>query len=980
MPKYQTYGQYDARKDEFPESAEKVLRAGEEAASGDFGKDAVSSEKLEKDEQQGFYNSTAREANKREGLYQGSGLATALNGARGRSKGGSFMKRRAPLIAIIALIGGMAVGIGFSQVLMPFHVIESLTEVTDGAFTARAARMPSLAKWIFNMETQDVFTESTPRIKSLLTGEHYRFRSNIESNKVKARLADEGIDVDTSSGKTVLNYHQADGSVRTVTADDYAELWRSDADFRNKMNRGGRSFLGRIAAHIDLTLANFLSSHNLTKNLFKGWINKVYEAEGQTARLHSVIEERKSSTLGDVDAGTGKSNIDEDDKIGSIQQIGDEEGPKKINPKTDTDADLKGKYTDMIANVASITTSAVCGAAAVASAVTAAKLVIAYSNARGTFSAQAEGVDKVKAGMGNTSPINAIADEMMAKDENGKTMLQSEQMKWAISGGAYTPNKNAEDVVSNSQDAMLRGTGGIFDGLSGFWNNLGTIGSSTKWIIGCAAANVATATISIIANIATAGMFSFGKFALTAVAGIGLSVGVSKLASMLVENAKSDFCLDKTGVARGACVYLGASNYNGLNFQNGGGTLATREKAEAFYDSYKIALADEAELIRSEKSPFDASSSHTFLGSIISKFSVLAVDMPDTANMLSNLANVTMSSFNSLLPSASALEKTSFLDNQLRDDCENLNFGSFQALGDTNCEAWYITDQSMNDSNPEETFNYLMNYHLAHIGVESMFEMNADGSLKTDEKTGAEIINPKSDLAKYISYCAYRNSPFGHVDQNIMDAETSLIKTGNETANSTINQILGVIPIVGDFIQAVQGVSQIATLGWSTGANCVARGTAVDTQIDGMTVDDVSQGPQTAGAVSLTSWNEFMKYAQSYVADDRYMETVDKDYVSPVQEYMKGYGGMTSDDELSFVEYLAKYSGYTVENMQIALNEIEYWAYIGQYDPEGRGPMQFSEAQEPVYDFTSPEVVPSEILAILPQRVMYFAREQWTTA
>ena len=32
MPKYQTYGQYDTRKDEFPESAEKVLRAGEESA------------------------------------------------------------------------------------------------------------------------------------------------------------------------------------------------------------------------------------------------------------------------------------------------------------------------------------------------------------------------------------------------------------------------------------------------------------------------------------------------------------------------------------------------------------------------------------------------------------------------------------------------------------------------------------------------------------------------------------------------------------------------------------------------------------------------------------------------------------------------------------------------------------------------------------------------------------------------------------
>ena len=62
--------------------------------------------------------------------------------------------------------------------------------------------------------------------------------------------------------------------------------------------------------------------------------------------------------------------------------------------------------------------------------------------------------------------------------------------------------------------------------------------------------------------------------------------------------------------------------------------------------------------------------------------------------------------------------------------------------------------------------------------------------------------------------------------------------------------------------------------------------------------------------------------------------------------------------------------------MQIALNEIEYWTYIGQYDPEGKGPMKFATEAEPTYDFTSPEVVPSEVLAILPRRVVYLTREQ----
>ncbi|MBR3366100.1 hypothetical protein IKG48_03215 [Candidatus Saccharibacteria bacterium] len=967
MPKYQTYGDYDPERDDYVETAEKEVRGGDILRANE--EQATKSEP-----KKGFYkkdSDTAVAANKREGAVSNaaSGLYAGLNGAESKSRSGRFTKRFAPLVFILGVTGAGAIGIGFSQVMMPFHVIESLTEMTDGSFTARSARMPSLVKWMFNMETETGFTQKTGFLNEALTGTKYRYRRNIESTKTKQRLAAEGIEVDTSGSKTVLKYKQADGTVRTVTADEYSELWRNDSDFRNRMNRGGRSFLGRIAAHIDLTLANFLNSHNLTKNLFEGWINKVYDAEGQTARLHTVIEEKKSSRLGDVDAGTGKSDVDDDGTVKNVSQFDGDEGTEKIRPKTDTDVDLRNKYADMISNVANVTTSAVCGAAAVASAVTAAKLVIAYSNARGTFSAQAEAVDKVKAGQGDSSPINAVADDMMARDENGLTMLQSEQMKWALSGGHYTPNKNAEDVVNNSQDAMLSGSGGFFAGLEGFWNSFGTIGSSTKWIIGCAAANVATAAVSIVANIATAGMFSFGKFALTVAAGTAISIGTSKLVSMLVENAKSDFCLDTKGVSRGACVYLGASNYNGTNFQNGGGTLATKEKAEEFYDSYKIALQDEAEYIRNTKSPFDTSSSHTFLGSIVSKLGMLAIEMPSTIGMLGGLANIAATSINSLLPTASALDKTSFFDNQLRDDCANLDFGDFVALGDTNCEAWYVTDQSMNKIDPEETFAKLVEY--------GSFEMVDAETVKTDEKTGMEIINPSSDLAKYISYCAYRSSPFGTVDQNIMDTEASLIKPDGNTDSiaaklkNLLSQILDAIPIIGDFIQGIRGVSQIAVLGWSTGANCVARGSSVDSQLSGVTIDGTGE---TSGAVSLKSWDNFMKYAQSYVADDRYMQTVDEKYVSPVQEYAKKQGILLSDNELPFVEYLAKYSGYTVENMQIALNEIEYWTYVAQYEPEGKGPVVFEEPSE-VYDFELPsrEIYEDyeERVAAIGQHVVY---------
>ncbi len=960
MPKYITYGDYDDDKNTYTGDTEKevssadILRGNEEVAVENTPEsDEKNTESGKSDEKKdGFYKkSTAAEANSRETKASGAEFLNQVSGKKGKTKGGRFTKRFAPLAFILGLVGAGAIGVGASQVMMPFHVVESLTEMTDGSFTARQARMPKLVRWMFNMEGE---TKYTSEMKGLFGSTTTRYRKSISSKKVKNRLAAEGIDVDTDGSTTVLKYHQADGSIRTVTADEYTELWRNDSDFRNRMNRGGRSFLGRIAAHIDLTLANFLNSHNLTKNLFKNWINKVYDAEGQTVRLHDVIEERKPKTTGN----TGAIVADDD---------GSDDTSAKIKGETDIDADMdadtmKTKYTEMVSNIANLATGAVCGTAAVLSAVTAAKVVIAYENARGAFSGIAESVDKVKAGNGSESPINASADTMMKKDADGRTMLQSESMKWALSGGVYTPNKDAEDVKSSSIDAIYRdGIGGIANGII----------ASTNFIIGCAVANVVTSAISVIADIASLGTFSVGKFLIGSAVAIGVTEGMNLLVDKLVENAKTNFCLDASGPNAGACMYLGALKYNGQNFQAGGGSPATKEKAEGFYDAYKIALADEAELIRDTKSPFDVSSSHTFLGSIVSKLGFLSLEMPSLSGFASSLTNLASTALSSLLPSASAVEKFSYFSNQLRDDCSNLQFGDIQALGDLNCEPAFITDQSINTQISKETGRSGLDPEEVFMKLKEAgsFETNADGTLKkqdkngksTDDENGVEIIKEDSLLGKYISYCPYRSSPFGHVDQNIMTKESQvLIDTTKSTGiigkiKSWLKTLTSNLPIIGEIIDATEAEKQINTIGWSSGANCVARNDSAESTMNVTTIDS-STGEKSGGGlteITLTSWNDFMRYAQAYVADDRFMQTSYENYVSPVQLFAEKQGLVESDGELSEVAYLAKYTGYTEENMRIALNELEYWTYIAQYEPEGKGPVVFEEPVE-AYDFELP--------------------------
>ena len=163
----------------------------------------------------------------------------------------------------------------------------------------------------------------------------------------------------------------------------------------------------------------------------------------------------------------------------------------------------------------------------------------------------------------------------------------------------------------------------------------------------------------------------------------------------------------------------------------------------------------------------------------------------------------------------------------------------------------------------------------------------------------------------------------------------------------------------------------MTTIGWSSGANCVAREDGETSTMDVSTFD--TDGKPTNGMVSVgvKSWNNFMRYAQAYVADDRFMQTANENYVSPVQTFVEKQGLLEADSKLSEVAYLAKYSGYTVENMQTALNELEYWTYIAQYEPEGKGPVVKTEDVKTVYDFSVPEVIEQPEVMVAGRFVVY---------
>lgn len=880
-----------------------------------------SAKKANDNEKSGFYKPSGDKGSKggkAEKAAAVAGAAAEMAGGKGAGKLSGF-KKKGPILGIIALLGGLGFGAASSQLLMPFHVVEQMTEMFDGSFTARHARTPSLMRKFFKLDAENA------TYKTFFTKKN-KYRKDIKpGSKIAKKLSAQGIDVVDSGGKTILRHNGND-----ISADDFNAMYKNNSEFRNDFDRANRSFLGRIGAFIDLTLARFLDSNTLTKNFFKDWKAAAYEKYGDTASFHDVISNRKPAKAGDAETKTGHNEYEYDKDGNRIEKNGE----PVVRPETDSEESFSGAVTDQpsakqraesIVGTASTAVSAVCAVGAISAAVSAVKVALAFDQARRYYSNLAESVDKVKAGDGEASPIYQTGYSLSEKDGTGKSALESEGMKLTISGGTYTPR--LEDPFVKMMDVS---------------ESFKSFGSSIAFTIGCAAVSGVLSVVSVVlqcipfvGTVAKAGI-TVANFFKNAALSFVVSQAVTMITNFFVKSATVNLCTEVSGLQRGECMNLGGSNYLGINFQNGGGSPASKEKVLEFYDAHVLALADEAELDRSTRSPFDLTTSHTFLGSIAGKLSILA-STSSGLGFINSVSNLVGSSIASILPTASALDKTQYLENQIG-ECDT-GLEVVNAVGNIYCNPIYITDQSVVNKDAEK--------NSIDLVKNDSFEM--DGTVVKTDENGTEIIKADSTLGKYISYCANRTSPLGIVDANIQAAETTHVTTNNSTLDGLLGSVVGAIPIVGDLLGAVESGEQIAVMGWTTGANCVARSGQ-----DSLSVKSEDEGGNTQTTViNVKPWNDEFKSAQLYVSDDRYLQSTDENYKSSVIAYLDRQEAEHPSDG-TYVEWLAKQTGLLKEDVQVALNEETYWNYVAQYNPEGKGPM-FDNEIEPENNYQVPE-------------------------
>jgi len=816
----------------------------------------------------------------------------------------TFFKKKSALFTILMLMGGgsfMAIG---SQSMMLFAVKENFTSMYDNSFTSRSMRMPKLMKWIMNLENDE--TDVARAHRGIFGSDYIKYRK-MSKGKLK-KLKAQGIEVVSENGENVLKWTNKAGKKITIKADEYGDFYRTNAEFRGDFNRAGRSFMGRIAAWIDLSSARFFSKYNLTKNLFKDWTNKVYEAEGEDSSFLDIIKNRKKDSLNiESGASSKRQESDEVDADGSRNN-------KTTSVETGDQKKVVASLKNIVNDTLSVTSSAVCGAAAVSSTLSAIQAATTITNAINYFQALMESTDKTIAGNGTNSPIHEAANNLVEKDENGKIALQAEGMVLALSGGTYSPDQNESNTKNLTMDSLYED-----------FEILGmNVKLTTSTVIACSIAQVVTAAVSFGISVATFGTFSIGKMFFSSALSFGVGIFTEKALRKIVEQVASklvdDVCTDTVGLARGACTALGGDLELSGNFRAGGGSLGSKKKVADFYDAHVLALEQEAEYDRMTHDPFDITNQNTFLGSLVRKIALPVAQINSPSGILSEISSLVSSSMTSLLPMASAIDKTQYLENQIG-DCPSLE--AIGAVGNINCNPIVIDDVETSDYDPEINMN-----RMANNGA---FERNDDESIKIEN--GVEVIDEKSNLMKYIKYCSERESPFGMIDANILGEESSV------TQNSTLRTVVGSVPFLGEVVDGLEGVKQMRALGWATGANCVAR----DDNAEEISGEGAVGGDENGVGVAIKQWFlkvinwEEMRDYQRYVEDDRLMQSVDEDYNSPVLAALEKYEQENPVDN-SLEGTLARKTGYTKEQIAYALNEQAYWQYVAEYDPENLYP------------------------------------------
>lgn len=638
------------------------------------------------------------------------------NASPNYDKGNSFIKgvakKKGPIAAILGMLG--IGGFGVSMLFSPAILLVQVKETMLDKFNTQLASMETRSTRIMRSK----FSSTTSGICSTKVSVACKYSTLSKKQVEKFKAA--GIEVKGKTnalGRMTPDTFALDGG-KPINASEFSSTLQSDIKFRSAVKIAYNS---RFAGFSDKVWQSVSSRLGINKTRAL--------PDGDDAAKEKAIEEDTKSGKKPPDTGepipcsgegsnrkcgaNGEIDPAEADAANAARAAADEalqeaeESAEKV--ATRTLSGLGGTVIQGVGNVVKVTgyQDMACQAyTAVKTLGYAAKTIRAIQLARYAM-VFLNTADQIKAGTATPEDVAYLGGILtnisydVASGAKRKAAMDSFGMKYAMFGDVGKSDSYLTQFMAGGglTGELIAVTSFIENAIPGDIRGTCRTLSSPLVQFGSFAAGVGLMFVPG-ANIALSAS-DIAKGAAQAVVSLALMV----LPDLLKDVVAGTVTKDLVGEDAGNAITSGSGSMMSSLAQAGGNASMSVDDAVAYQQTQNDVIAQYAEEERATKSPLDATSKYTFLGSIVNSLTPYISSLSVPGNSILAVTSLVSSSFKSIIPTSSAATTE-----QLRAGFTSCNDSDYKELGvatDPFCNVVYGIPPQYLNSDPADVANRL---------------------------------------------------------------------------------------------------------------------------------------------------------------------------------------------------------------------------------------------------------------------------------
>lgn len=541
------------------------------------------------------------------------------------------LKKRSPLLAIILTVVGLVGGVGLfgGSSLLPMSILANVVQ----KFNTQETSMTLRTNKMFASKLANNYTTGSCTLMPIFC------RFTRPSNRFLSQLEEQGIQLMNKKGEIIKAskwlpnerpakyvYFDSEGKGITVPAKGLKKQLAKDLDFQSRFYNATKTrFMSLTDSIFQSIKAKF--GFNLNDRL-----KTTTDEKGVTDEANTLSATEDNGIKAAASGGEAAAEAEG-------EQIAKDEGRKVTE---DVENSGKGNAIGLIA-------AGICAGTDVPGLIIEASRAYQMAQLIKYSVVFLSAFGAIKAGDATPAEVGAIG-AVLTKVVKGKSAMDSFGMRYVMNGDTNSKNNNYQKFSPGT--SMLSKFSGLASiGRSPATKNACRVMTNPATGAGIdAAATGATLGAAAIAAAANVVGGYIAGYVIGLVLPPILNFAISHLPmESLLKYAFGDITQGISGEAVGDALTSGASHVMGQTANAGGNMPLTPSQAVAYDDATKQVQLAYAEEDRATKSPLDASSPNTFLGTLIQRLVPYYEDSSSTAGTISNtfgtMAKMVMGSF-----------------------------------------------------------------------------------------------------------------------------------------------------------------------------------------------------------------------------------------------------------------------------------------------------------------------------------------------